>query len=398
MDNNMFFDVDGILTEEEAKKFFEENDDEQQEDDGGSNAPENSEEETEETDEGSEGTGVENDNTADEDSNEDSQESVGNGENDDETEEDARKHSGSGSSPTAYSSIAKALKIDGIFPDFSDDEIDSVHTPEDFSNLMEKAVADRVGAEIHSVKEALENGVRPDVITQYAQTLNNLSTYTDDVLKDEGEDSENLRRMLIYNELVRRGYSEERAKKELKKSFDAGTDVEDAIDARESLKEMLSAEYQKIQNDAKAQADARKAAERKQYDNFKKLVCEDAVKVGNTTLDKRTCQKVFDAVTKPVYKDENTGQYLTAVQKYQRENPLEFYKQMGMWFVLTDGGKDFSALTKKQLIAERNKGIRELEHKINTSSFTGGSLRYDGGNSDEGGDDILLSDKWKIAE
>ena len=41
--------------------------------------------------------------------------------------------------------------------------------------------------------------------------------------------------------------------------------------------------------------------------------------------------------------------------------------------------------------------IRELERKINSSSFGGGSLRYDGGNTGIAGDDILLSDDWKIA-
>ena len=109
-------------------------------------------------------------------------------------------------------------------------------------------------------------------------------------------------------------------------------------------------------------------------------------------LAKTNC---FDAVSKPVYKDPDTGQLLTQVQKFQKENPLEFLKQIGMWFVLTNGGKDFGGLTKQQAIAEKNKGIRELERKINSSAFdSDGSLKYVSGTNIS--NDNLLDDGWKV--
>ena len=125
------------------------------------------------------------------------------------------------------------------------------------------------------------------------------------------------------------------------------------------------------------------------------MILDDEVSIGDSKLDKKTRQRVLDAVTKPVYKDPDTGQLLTQVQRFQKENPLEFLKQIGMWFVLTDGGKNASGLVKEQLRAEKNKGIRELERTINSSSLNSdGSLRYMSGTQID--DDTLLSDDWQI--
>lgn len=379
MEDSMLFDIDGILSDEEAEKFFEETDEEQQEE---QETPEEEKETPAEETEESE-------------QEEQEPEKVGE-EEETEKEEDTGKPSGGGSSPTVYSSIAVALKNDGIFPDFDDAELSAVKTPEDFAELFEKAIAARVDADVRAVKEAMDNGVQPDTIKRYQQAISELESYTDEAISAEDENGENLRKYLIYNDLLKRGYSEEKARKELKKSFDANMDIEDAKDALDSLKKRFATEYQQIKDDAKKKADEAKAAQKKQSEDFRKMILEDEIKVGDNKLDKRTCQKVFDAVSKPVYKDPDTGRLMTAVQKFQKEQPLEFLKQLGLWFVLTDGGKNVTAATKKQLQAEKNKGIRELEKKINSSSFSGGSLRYDGGSGSTEGDDILLSDDWQI--
>jgi len=373
--DEMTFDIGGILSDEEAEKFFEETENEQQEqnpDENNKPAEETEEEETQEP------------------------ESVGEGDENEE-EEDTKQPSGDGSSPTVLSSIAVALKKDGIFPDFEDSELAAVKTPEDFAELVDKAVNARMEAETKRVRDMLYNGVPADSIKGHEQALNYLNGITEEMLKAEGEEGDNLRRSLIYNDLIKKGYSEDRAKREVEKSFKATSEVDDAIDALAGLKEAFQKEYQQIQDEAKRKTEEAKALQKKQSEDFKKMVLEDEIKVGDSKLDKRTCQKVYDAVSKPVYKDPDTGHVLTAVQKFQKEQPLEFLKQLGLWYVLTDGGKNITSLTKKQVQAEKNKGIRELERKINSSAFGGGSLRYDGGNAGGAGDDILLSDDWKIA-
>ena len=371
---DLSFDIGQILTDEEADKLFE-------------NAPA---EETKPADENE----VEHEPAEEEEDDTETPERVS--EEEPEEKGDAVDPNDDGSSPNSvYSSIAEALKKDGIFPDLSDDDITDVKTPDDFAELFEKAVANRLDERQRRIDEALGNGVAPDTIRMYEQTLQYLGSINEEVLSSEGEDGENLRRQLIYNDLINRGYSQDKALKEIEKSFKAGSDIDDARDALEALNTFYTNGYQKMQDDAKKAAENARELQKKQSEDFRKLVLEDEIKLGESTLDKRTKQRIFDAVTRPVHKDEKTGKLLTAVQKFQMENPLEFLKQLGMWFVLTDGGKNTNGFTKEAVRAEKNKSIRELERKINTTSLkTDGSLKYSSPFGE--GSDPLLSDGWKV--
>lgn len=314
----------------------------------------------------------------------------------DEHEENAITKQGDGSSPSIYSSIATALKNDGIFPEFSDEELSAVKTPEDFAELVEKAIQSRRDERQKRIDEALGNGIAPDTVKMYEQTLSYLGSITEDALNDEGEQGESLRKQLIYNDLINRGYSQEKAVKEVEKSFKSGSDIDDAKDALSALSNFYQRGYENIQQEAKKRVeDARKQRQQDEA-KFRKMILEDEIVLGDAKLDKKTRQSVFDAVSKPVYKDPDTGQLLTQVQKFQKENPMEFLKQIGMWYVLTNGGKDFSGLAKQQVIAEKNKGIRELERKINSSAFdSDGSLKYMSGGQ-QIADDTLLNDGWQV--
>jgi len=324
--------------------------------------------------------------------NESSSEKVG---QEEEHEENAISPQGDGSSPSIYSSIATALKNDGIFPEFSDEELSSVTTPEAFGELFEKAIQSKMDERQKRIDQALGNGVAPDTVKMYEQTLAYLGSVNDEAISDEGEQGENLRKQLIFNDLLNRGYSQEKATKEVEKSFKSGSDIEDAKDALEALRTFYQNGYDKIQKEAKEKTENMKKARQQDEAKFRKMILEDDIVLGETKLDKKTRQSVFDAVSKPVYKDPDTGQLLTQVQKFQKENPMEFLKQIGMWFVLTNGGKDFSGLSKQQVIAEKNKGIRELERKINSSAFdSDGSLKYMSGTGIS--NENLLDGGWKV--
>lgn len=365
------FEIDGILTDEEADKFFE-----QQE----AAEKEQPEEETQE-------------NKPAEEKEEPSPEKVG---AEKEVEEHAITSDGEGSSPNLYSSIASALKNDGIFPDFEDADLDAVKTADDFAELVEKAVAARFDERMKRIDAALGNGVEPDTVKGYEQTLQYLDSIDASALEAEGEEGENLRRQLIYNDLVNRGYAQERAQRELEKSFKSGSDVDDAKDALEALKKFYGDSYTKIQKEAKQRVETQRATQKKQAEDLRKMILEDDITIGETKLDKKTRSRVYDAISKPVYKDPDTGRLLTALQQFQKEKPLEFLKQIGMWYILTEGGKNMNGFTKQQVRAQKNESIRELSRKLNASSFNAdGSLNYLSG-AGQPSDDVLLSDDWKI--
>ena len=369
------FNVEDILTGDEAEQLIGQLEQPQEEQEESS--PEKEKEEKEEI------------KPAEEEVQEPSPEGVGEEEKED---GNAITHEEDGSSPNIYSSIAKALVNDGIFSGLEDKDLEGVKSPEDFAELFEKVIASRTSDETRRVTELLRNGVAPDTVRQYESTLEWLGSVDEDALNAEGEEGDNLRRYLIYNDLINRGYDEDKAKEKVERSFKANTEKEDAKDALEALTAHFQNDYKRVQEEAKNAAEVRKQTQKKQIEDFRKMVLEDDMTLGETKLDKRTAQKVYDAVMKPTYKDPKTGKLLTAVQQFQMEKPLEFLKQLGMWFVLTDGGKIMDGFTKEQLRKEKNKSIREMAAKINSSSLNlDGSLRYASAPSK----DTLLSGDWE---
>ena len=98
---------------------------------------------------------------------------------------------------------------------------------------------------------------------------------------------------------------------------------------------------------------------------------------GDLSVDKFTRQKIYDNLSKPVYKDPETGQYYTAIQKYELEHRTDFLKNLGLIFTLTNGFKSFDNLVKNKVKKEVKKGLRQLEDTLNnTSRSSDGNLRY----------------------
>lgn len=306
-------------------------------------------------------------------------ESVGSEDNNQEEQEDAPFES-NGTSPDFYSSIAKAFKEEGIFPDLDDSEYSKVKTPEDFRNLIEKKIQDSLDERQKRIDQALNLGVEPTAIKQYEGTLNYLDSINDEILREESQDSEKLRKQLIFQDYINRGFSKERATREVQRSIDGGNDIEDAKEALLSNKEFFNKQYKDLINQAEAE-DIRQEEQRKeQAKQLKASILEDSKVFGDLVVDKPTRQKIFDSISKPVYKDPETGEFYTAVGKYQLENNTEFLKNVGLIYTLTDGFKNLDGLIKGKVKKEVSKGLRELEHTINnTSRNNDGSLRYIGG-------------------
>lgn len=298
-------------------------------------------------------------------------ESVGSEKKEDVKEkEDTTTDKDSGTSPNEnfYSSIASACAVDGIFPNLDDDTIKKANDAESFSDLIEAEVNARLDEKQQRISKALENGIEPTDIRKYENTLNYISKITDAQLSEEGEKGENLRKNLIYQDFINKGYTPEKAQKYTERSIDNGTDVEDARDALQGNKEYFSAAYNQLLKDAQENADAEKAERAKQAETLKKSIFNDKQLFGDMELSKDIRKKAFENISRPVYKDPETGEYLTALQKYEVEHRADFLKYAGLIYTLTDGFKDFESFTKGKVKKEVRKGLRELEHTLNNTS------------------------------
>lgn len=306
-------------------------------------------------------------------------ESVGSEENEIEEKEGTKTNKGNGTSPKHdfYSSIANALKEEGIFPDLDDETISKTASAEDFRDLIENQIKAGIDERNRRIDDALNAGIEPTEVKKYENTISYLNSISDDAIADESDKGELLRKQLIFQDFINRGYTKERAEREVNKSFNAGSDIEDAKEALASNKEFFEDAYDNLIKESKENERREEEKRRKQANDLKKSILEDKEVFGEIQLDKSTRQKVYDNISKPVYKDPETGEFYTAIQKYELENKTEFLKNLGLLFTLTDGFKNIDKLVKGRVRKEVKKGLRELENTLNNTARTSdGNLKY----------------------
>lgn len=304
-------------------------------------------------------------------------ESVGSGKDNEGKEDTAPDNDADGTSPNNfYSSIANACAVDGIFPNLDDETIKKAVDAESFSNLIEAEINARFDEKQKRISQALENGVEPTDIKKYESTLNYINTITDAAIAEESEKGEQLRYNLIYQDFINKGMTPDKAKKFADRTVNAGTDVEDAKEALLSNKEFFTGAYNKMLQDAQQKADEEKAEREKNAKELEKSLMKDKQLFGDMEISNDIRKKAFDSVSKPVYKDPETGDYMTAIQKYESEHRADFLKYTGLIFAMTNGFKDFDSFAKGKVKKEVKKGLRELEQTLNnTRRNNDGSLR-----------------------
>ena len=297
-----------------------------------------------------------------------------------EEKEDTTPDKGSTSPNKLYSSIAKAFAEEGIFPDLDDEAISNVKSPEDLRDLVEQQIKSGLDERQKRIDEALNAGVETTTIKRYESTINYLDSITEEALSSETTDGEKLRKQLIYQDYINRGFSQQRATKEVQKAIDNGTDIDDAKEALQGTKEFFKAQYKTLIDDAKREEALEIEERKKQAAELKDSILSDKKVFGDLEVDSNTRKKIYENISKPVYKDNETGELYTAIQKYEMENRTDFLKYIGLVYTLTDGFKNLDGLIKNKVRKETKKGLRELEHTLNnTARNTDGSLRFTSG-------------------
>lgn len=308
-------------------------------------------------------------------------ESVGSGDNNKEKEDTSSKE---GTSPNFYSSIAKTFAEDGVFQNLDEEALSKVNDAESFLDLVEQQVQSKLDEKQKRIDQALNAGIEPTQIQRFENNMKILNSITEDSISEEGEKGENLRKNIIYEDYIQKGFSKERAIKAVERSIAAGTDIEDAKEALQSCKDQVNKAY----NDAIKKAEEEKANEEKelkeQAEALKKSILSDKKPFGDLEIDKSTRQRVFDAISKPVFTDPETGERLTALQKYEADNHNDFMKYVGLTYVLTDGFKSLDGLVKGKVKKEVGKSLKELEHTLNnTARNSNGTLKFTSGVSSD---------------
>jgi len=368
---------DNIMGAEEIDTLFSDMDDNQPEETGGEedrqDNPDNPEEHGDTTNKTTEVDPE--DLFGDEE--EDKPESVGSEKKNNEEKGGSSADDGGGTSPSNfYSSIANAMAEDGIFPNLDEETLNKVVDAETLSDAIEAEIKARFDEGQQRILDALKNGVEPSEIRNYENTLSYINSIKESDLMAEDEKGEQLRSRLIYQDFINKGMSPEKAQKLTQRSIDAGTDVEDAKEALQSNRDYFQDGYNKLLKDAEKQAEEDRAERKKQQEKLKDSILKDKTIMGDMDVSQDVRKKVYDNIAKPVYRDPETGEYLTAIQRYEMEHRADFLKYAGLFFTLTDGFKDFKSFIKGEVKKEKIKGLRELEHTLsNTRRDANGNLK-----------------------
>lgn len=320
-----------------------------------------------------------------EDFNFEDSESVG---SEDESQESTNSAS---TSKNFFSSLANSLKQEGILPDLSDEDLKNVKDSKDISKLFDSYIASKMDEKQKRIDDALNLGVDASDIKKYENAISYIDSITDDKISNEGQEGENLRKQLIYQDFMNRGYTKERAIKEVQKSFNAGTDIEDAKDALTSNRDYYKEGYEDLIEEAREAKNKVQEDIAQRTEAFKKNVLESDKVFGDIVIDTATKKAALDAVLKPQYKDSK-GNMITAVQKYQQEHSDEFLKNIGIIYALTNGFTDLNKIVQSKVKTATKNAYRELENKINNSRRNSdGNLVFTSGVSD-----TESSFNWKL--
>lgn len=261
-----------------------------------------------------------------------------------------------------YSEVAKQLGFD-----------DEVSDLESLKNLIENKISSGIDEDTRRVKEALEYGVDSKDINEFEETIKYLHSITKDVLIQESEESDNIRKRLILQDLYNKGVEEKEAVQEVKRIFKEGKDIEEAEKALENNKKYFSTEYKKLIEEAKKNADEYKNGIDKQTAEIRDSIMNNGFM--GIDVDEITKKKAMKNISEPVYKDPETGENLTAIQKYQRENPTDFLKNLSMIFTLTDGFKSLDKIVDPIVKKKMNKQIGDVEDVLKNPSSNEGNLK-----------------------
>ena len=309
----------------------------------------------------------------------DTSESVGSEENEDDKtiQEDTSPKSERGSSQNFYSSITSALAEEGVFPDLDEEYINSVQSPEDFIRVINEEISKRFDARQKRIDAALNYNVEPSIIQYLESSIQTLSSITEETLKDEGEDGVNIRKALIVQDLKNKGYSEERIQKELNKSLNAGTDIEDAFYAYNSLAEYYNNAYKDtIEEHKKAEEERVRSLQERAKQIHNHFYSKDSF-MEELGVDKHTIDLAFNNYASPAFVDSATGRKMTAMEKAAIEDELGFIRGMSIAFTLTDGFKNLSRLANGTVKKQVKAKLKDLEGKLNTSvNFSNGNYSF----------------------
>ena len=291
------------------------------------------------------------------------------------------------SSPNLYNSLAATLKEQGLL---STTDESSINDAEELAKAFKKEIKQSEYADLNEGQREFLDAIREGVPLERFQEHKNDETNLAQITIEDITNDEELRRRIIYQDLVNQGLAEESALKFTERSVSNGTDIEDAESALPKIKEHNNLKYEQEKEATKADviANQKKVEEEKQ-------ALKDAIMSPKNIFEGYNATENFKDT---VFKDMNTvigyteeGTPENKLMKYRRENPVDFDAKLYYLFTLTNEFQNVQRFQENST----SSAVSNLERAMQQSHFapTGGQPGFiqDPNSYSSGfGDEIVL--------
>lgn len=272
----------------------------------------------------------------------------------DETAKGIEKDSNSSSPPNdteqLYSSLAAEFKAKGVLSNL-DLEKDKISSMEDINKALEKEIESRLSEKQKQLEAAIKSGAPANEVSSQMESIEKLESITEDFLADNN--NEDLRRNVIAQDFINRGYNQDKALAMAQRSIDSGEDLDDAIAALEEIVKLEKGKLEEIVGKVKKQ-------EEDGLRDVKKFIQDQDEIIPGIKLTTTQKEALFNQVTTDLGEKDN------AFIKAQKENPLEMRMKLEAMFFLTKGLTDFSIFG----AAKESKITKGIEDLLRGAKFT----------------------------
>ena len=280
--------------------------------------------------------------------------------------EDTEKNKNIGNSP--LSSLANALFKDGVLTNLKEEEIKTIKTADDFAAVFEKEIQSRIDEKNKRIDEALNLGVEPSEIKKNENLIQYLNGISEDTIKEETEQATQLRMNLIVQDFMNKGFTQERAIKEANKSVAAGSDIDDALEALESNKTHFNKQYSDLINTAKKEQEEYKQTIIQRDTDVRENILKNEKLFADMNVTPAIRKLAVENIQKPVFTDKE-GNKFSAIQKYEKENPVDFLSKVALFYTITDGFTNIDKITSNTKGKIKSKALNELAGSLADINF-----------------------------
>lgn len=220
--------------------------------------------------------------------------------------------------------------------------------------------------------EAVKAGVPIDQVLGRQANVEKYSSIDETSIEADDAQGEAIRKQILTESFIAKGFSQEKAERFVKRSFDAGEDIEDAKDALGELKTVEQKALQQMQEQAVQREKQQREATAKMLKEAENTINEAKEIIPGKKLTPSRRKALYDGMTKGV--DVVNGRQVDIINKYLIDGGLDARIFLSNIILEMDYGNKKEALS----VAKARKRATSAFEKQLSSTNSAGFIKEEG--------------------